>query len=319
MKRALITGIVGQDGSYLAELLLSKSYEVHGLIRRSSSQNTTRIDGIRHKLQLHDGDLMDGGSLTRIVRSVRPHEVYNLAAQSFVAASFDEPDHTIDVTGLGCVRMLEAIRQSGSDARFYQASSSEMFGSTPPPQSEAATYHPRSPYSVAKVAAHHATVLYREAYKMHASCGILFNHESERRGETFVTRKITLAAARIKRGLQDKLFLGTLDAKRDWGYAPEFVEAMWRMLQQESPDDYVVATGEACTVRDFVEAVFAWHNLDWQKYVVVDPAFYRPAEVDYLCGDAAKAALKLGWKPTVKARQLARIMAEHDDKLLAPR
>lgn len=316
MKRALISGITGQDGSYLAELLLSKGYSVHGLVRRASTPSTARIAHIVPRIHFHDGDLADGGALARIVRQVRPNEVYHLAAQSHVGASFDEPVHTTDVTGIGAVRLLEAVRQSGADARFYFAGSSEMFGSSPAPQSERTSFQPRSPYACAKVLGFHVTKLYREAYDMHASSGILFNHESERRTETFVTRKVTLAAARIKRGLQKRLALGNLDAKRDWGYAPDYVEAMWMMLQQQGPSDYVVATGETHTVREFVEAVFAWHGLDWAAYVDVDPALYRPAEVDVLCGDARLAAEKLGWKPTVRFAQLARIMAKADDDLV---
>lgn len=312
MQRALLTGVTGQDGSYLAEMLVAKGYEVHVVMRRSSAPNLSRIAHVFPRLHPHDADLSDGGALARVMRVVRPHEVYNLAAQSHVRVSFDEPEHTSDVTGMGVIRMLEAVRHCGRDVRFYQASSSEMFGSTPPPQSEATPFHPRSPYACAKVFAHHMTVLYREAYKLHASCGILFNHEGERRGSDFVTRKITRAAARIRRGQQDKLFLGNLDARRDWGHAADYVDAMWRMLQQVNPDDYVIATGETHTVREFVEEVFAWHELDWKRYVEIDPSLYRPAEVDHLCGDATKARIKLGWKPSVTFRQLARMMAQAD-------
>jgi GDPmannose 4,6-dehydratase len=316
MKRALITGISGQDGSYLAEFLLAKDYEVHGIVRRASSPNRWRIGHILERLHLHDGDLLDGGSLTRIVRQVRPHEVYNLAAQSHVRASFDEPDHTGDVTGLGTLRLLEAVRQCGKDARFYQASSSEMFGSSPPPQNERTLFHPRSPYAVAKVFAHHSTVLYREAYGLHASCGILLNHESPRRGEDFVTRKITRAAARIKLGQQSKLYLGNLDAKRDWGFAGDYVEAMWLMLQQETPDDYVIATGETRSVREFLDAAFGFLGLDWKKYVEVDPAFFRPAEVDALQGDCTKARDVLRWAPKVSFVELVEMMVRADGERL---
>ena len=312
MKRALITGILGMDGSYLAEFLLDRDYEVHGLMRRSSSVSTWRIDPFRHRLHLHEGDLTDGGSLTRIVRAVRPHEVYNLAAQSHVHASFSEPDHTGEVTGLGAVRVLEAIRQAGIDARYYQASSSEMFGSEAPPQSEKTPFHPRSPYASAKVFAHHTTVNYREAYGFHASCGILFNHEGPKRSPAFVTRKITQAAARIKCGLQEKLLLGNLDAKRDWGYAGDYVEAMWLMLQQENPDDYVVATGETHSVLEFAAAAFDAVGLDWQKYVEIDPSLYRPAEVNALRGDASKARRVLGWEPKVKFAELVAMMVAAD-------
>lgn len=312
MKCALITGITGQDGSYLAELLLSKGYDVHGILRRSSSPSTVRIDPIRHELHLHDGDLLDCGSLCRIVRSVRPDEVYNLAAQSHVQVSFDEPDHTGDVTGLGTVRLLEAIRLSGKDARFYQASSSELFGSSRPPQSEATPFHPRSPYGCAKIYAYWATVNYREAYGMHASNGILYNHESPRRSETFVTRKITKAAARIKLGLQDKLLLGNLDARRDWGHARDYVEAMWHMLQQDKPGDYVVATGQMHSVQEFVETAFGFVGLDWRKHVEIDQRMVRPAEVDALCGDASRARNMLGWAPKTSFEDLVREMVEAD-------
>ncbi|MGP3979549.1 GDP-mannose 4,6-dehydratase [Streptomyces sp. KR80] len=318
-KTALITGITGQDGSYLAELLLSKGYTVHGLVRRSSSFNTERLDHIYQgpqepdrRLVLHHADLSDGVALVNLLRDIRPDEVYNLGAQSHVRVSFDAPLYTGDVTGMGALRLLEAIRASGIDTRIYQASSSEMFGSTPPPQSERTPFHPRSPYGCAKVFGYWATVNYREAYGLHAVNGILFNHESPRRGETFVTRKITRAVARIKAGLQDRLYLGNLDAVRDWGYAPEYVEAMWRMLQRDEPDDYVVATGEAATVRQFLEAAFETADLDWAAYVRFDPKYERPTEVDALIGDASKAASLLGWKPEVRWPELARIMVEAD-------
>ena len=323
--RALITGITGQDGSYLAELLLSKGYEVHGIIRRSSSFNTERIDPIykdRHetgaKLFLHYGDLSDASSLIKILGETQPHEIYNLAAQSHVRVSFDIPEFTGDVTAMGAVRILDAMRQVAPKARFYQASSSEMYGLVQAvPQSEKTPFYPRSPYAAAKVYAHWITVNYRESYGLHASSGILFNHESPRRGETFVTRKITRAVARIKAGLQDKLYLGNLDAKRDWGYAPEYVEAMWRMLQQDKPDDYVIATGETHTVREFLDACFARAGLDSQKHVAFDARYLRPAEVDLLIGDAGKAKKQLGWEPKVKFRQLAEIMVDADIALLA--
>lgn len=318
-KSAIITGITGQDGSYLAELLLDKGYEVHGLVRRSSSFNTERIDHIyqdpqtpNRSLVLHHGDLSDGVSLANLLREVQPDEVYNLGAQSHVRVSFDAPLYTGDVTGLAAMRLLEAVRASGVQTRVYQASSSEMFGSTPPPQNERAPFHPRSPYGCAKVFAYWSTVNYREAYGMHASNGILFNHESPRRGETFVTRKITRAVARIRAGLQDRLYLGNLDAVRDWGYAPEYVEAMWLMLQQDEPDDYVVATGEARSVREFCEAAFAAVGLDWTDYVRYDPKYDRPAEVDSLIGDATKAHEQLGWKPRTTIADLTRIMVEAD-------
>lgn len=317
-RRALITGIVGMDGSHLAELLLEKGYEVHGLIRRCSTPTTWRLAAFIDQLHLHDGDLLDSGSLTRIVRTVRPHEVYNLAAQSFVAASFDEPDHTGNVTGLGTVRLLEALRQGGGDARFYQASSSEMFGSAAPPQSEQTPFHPRSPYGVAKLYAHFSTLNYREAYGFHASNGILFNHESERRSEHFVTRKITMAVARIHAGLQKKLVLGNINARRDWGYAPDYVDAMWRMLQRETPDDYVIATGATHSIRDFLAAAFGAVDLKWEPFVVTDPTFYRPAEVDVLQGDASKACNVLGWIPTVSFNELVKRMVRADiDRLRA--
>ncbi|HTM48091.1 MAG TPA: GDP-mannose 4,6-dehydratase [Bryobacteraceae bacterium] len=319
MTRALITGVTGQDGSYLAELLLSKGYEVHGLKRRSSSFNTDRVNGIYEdfheagaRFHLHYGDLTDGGSLTRLLYAIRPDEVYNLGAQSHVKVSFEVPENTADAGAFGTLRLLEAIRQTGVKTRFYQASSSEMFGSTPPPQSELSPLHPRSPYACAKVFAHNITVNYRESYGMHASCGILFNHESPRRGETFVTRKITRAVAHIKLGLQEKLYLGNLEARRDWGYAPDYVEAMWRILQQDRPDDYVIGTGQAHSVREFVEIAFAHVGLDWRQYVEIDSSYFRPAEVDFLLADASKARKRLAWAPTVGFRQLIRMMVDED-------
>lgn len=318
-KTALITGVTGQDGSYLAELLLSKGYRVHGLVRRSSSFNTERIDHIyqgpqeaERRFVLHHADLSDGVALVNLLRGIRPDEVYNLGAQSHVRVSFDAPLYTGDVTGLSTLRLLEAIRASGVETRIYQASSSEMFGATPPPQHEATPFHPRSPYGAAKVFAYWATVNYREAYGMFAVNGILFNHESPRRGETFVTRKITRAVARIRAGLQDRLYLGNLDAVRDWGYAPEYVEAMWRMLQHDEPTDYVVATGVPATVRQFVETAFAHAGLDWNEYVRYDPKYERPSEVDALIGDASRARETLGWRPTVLVEELARIMVDAD-------
>jgi GDPmannose 4,6-dehydratase len=318
-KRALITGITGQDGSYLAELLLQKGYEVHGIVRRSSSFNTSRLDAIYqdphdpdYRLKLVYGDLNDASSLNKILRTVRPDEIYNLGAQSHVRVSFDVPEYTGEVTGLGTMRLLEAIRESGIKPRFYQASSSELFGSSPAPQSETTPFHPRSPYAVAKLYAFWATVNYREAYGMYAVNGILFNHESPRRNETFVTRKITRAAARIKLGLQDKLFLGNLDARRDWGYAPDFVEAMWLMMQQPDPDDFVIATGECHTVREMLERAFGHLELDWEKHVEIDPRYFRPSEVDELRGDASKARHRLGWQPKVSFDELVRIMVKAD-------
>jgi GDPmannose 4,6-dehydratase len=322
-KVALITGTTGQDGSYLSEFLLEKGYTVHGVKRRSSSFNTERIDKIdvhpRHpdaNLFLHYCDLADMASLTRLLQDVRPHEVYNLAAQSHVRVSFDIPGYTADITGLGAVRVLEAARTAKIPCRIYQASSSEMFGGTPPPQRENTPFHPRSPYGCAKVFAYWSAVNYREAWGMHVSNGILFNHESPRRGENFVTRKITRAVARIEAGLQDTLFLGNLDAVRDWGYAPEYVEAMWLMLQQNEPDDYVVATGEARTVREFVEAAFARVGLNWKDHVSIDPSYLRPAEVDALIGDASKAKRKLGWVPKTLFPDLVRIMVDSDRQSL---
>ena len=325
-KRALITGITGQDGSFLAELLLEKGYEVHGVIRRSSSFNTQRIDHFYqdpHKsdtrLFLVHGDLNDSSSLNTILRQVKPDEIYNLGAQSHVRVSFDVPEYTGDVTGIGTVRILEAIRELGSRPKFYQASSSEMYGQSPDvPQNEETRFHPRSPYACAKVFAYHSTVNYREAYGLFACNGILFNHESERRGETFVTRKITRAVTRIKLGLQEKLYLGNLDAKRDWGYARDYVEAMWLMMQAERPDDYVIATGETHSVREFVEGAFSYLDLDWREYVEIDPWYYRPSEVDVLQGDATKARKALGWEPKVSFTDLIRLMVD-SDMLLARR
>ncbi|NDZ78074.1 GDP-mannose 4,6-dehydratase [Streptomyces sp. SID10853] len=323
-KSALITGVTGQDGSYLAELLLSKGYTVHGLLRRSSSFNTERVDHIYQGPQqpersfvLHHADLADGVALVNLLRDLRPDEVYNLGAQSHVRVSFDAPLYTGDVTGLGALRLLEAIRASGIETRYYQASSSEMFGATPPPQHEGTPFHPRSPYGAAKVFGYWTTVNYREAYGMYAVNGILFNHESPRRGETFVTRKVTRAVARIKAGLQDRLYLGNLDAVRDWGYAPEYVDAMWRMLQHHEPTDFVVATGVAATVREFVETAFAHAGLDWNKYVRYDPKYERPSEVDALIGDPARAHRLLGWKPEVLVEELARIMVDADMRQVA--
>jgi GDPmannose 4,6-dehydratase len=303
MKKALITGITGQDGSYLAELLLSKGYEVHGVVRRSSNFGTSRIDHVYDRLSLHYGDVCDGTAMSRLVRSVAPDEVYNLAAQSHVKVSFDQPVYTADATGVGTLKMLEAVRDGqescGKEIRFYQASSSEMYGKVVEiPQTESTPFYPRSPYGAAKVYSHWITVNYRESYGLHASCGILFNHESPRRGETFVTRKITRGATRIKMGLQDRLFLGNLSAKRDWGFAGDYVEAMWLMLQQDKPDDYVIATGETHTVQEFCDKVFASLELDPSEFVTIDPRYYRPAEVDLLLGCPQKAKSVLGWKPT---------------------
>jgi len=322
-KTAFITGITGQDGSYLAELLLAKGYQVHGVIRRSSSFNTERIEGIyqdphldAQDLFLHYGDLADATSLINLLRDIQPDEVYNLAAQSHVKVSFEIPDYTGSITALGTLRILEALRAAGTNAKFYQASSSELYGSTPPPQSETSPFHPRSPYAVSKLYAFWSTVNYREAYGMHASNGILFNHESPRRGQTFVTRKITYAVAKIAVGVQKKLFLGNLDAVRDWGYAKEFVEAMWLMTQQNEPDDYVIATGKPATVKDFVEAAFQEVGLDWEKYVEIDPRYFRPAEVDALVGDFSKAKSKLNWEPKTDWKELAKLMVRADIKLV---
>jgi GDPmannose 4,6-dehydratase len=303
MKKALITGITGQDGSYLAELLLAKGYDVHGVVRRSSNFSTSRVDHVYDRLHLHYGDVCDGTAMSRLVRSVAPDEVYNLAAQSHVKVSFDQPVYTADATGIGALRMLEAVRDGqescGKQIRFYQASSSEMYGKVvETPQRETTPFYPRSPYGVAKVYAHWITVNYRESYGLHASCGILFNHESPRRGETFVTRKITRGATRIKMGLQDRLFLGNMSAKRDWGFAGDYVEAMWLMLQQDKPDDYVIATGETHTVQEFCDKVFASLELDPSEFVTIDPRYYRPAEVDLLLGCPQKAKDVLKWEPT---------------------
>jgi GDPmannose 4,6-dehydratase len=322
-KRALITGISGQDGSYLAELLLEKDYEVHGIVRRSSSFNTDRIDHLYHdpheqgvRLFTHYGDLSDSVALVKLLYELQPDEIYHLGAQSHVRVSFDIPEYTFDITGAGTVRMLEAIREAGVSPRFYQASSSEMFGAAPPPQNEQTPFHPRSPYGVAKVASFWATVNYREAYDLFAVNGILFNHESPRRGETFVTRKITRAVARIAAGLQEKLWLGNLDAQRDWGYAPDYVEAMWMMLNAEEPDDFVIATGETHTVREAVEIAFARRGLDPDEHVEIDPKYYRPSEVDHLLGDASKAKEKLGWEPKVLFRELVELMVDADTAAL---
>ncbi len=317
--RAFITGITGQDGSYLAELLLAKGYEVHGLKRRSSSFNTSRVDPIYqdfHEPQprffLHYGDLTDASSLARLLDEIRPDEVYNLAAQSHVRVSFEIPEYTAEVVACGTLRLLEAIRRSNVRCRFYQASSSEMFGASPPPQNEQTPFHPRSPYGCAKVFAHMATVNYRESYGLHASCGILFNHESPRRGETFVTRKITRAVARIRHGLQKKLYLGNLEARRDWGWAPDYVRAMWLMLQQDRPGDYVIGTGESHSVREFAERAFAEVGLDYREFVEVDPRYFRPAEVECLQADARKARQVLGWQPEVSFPELVRRMVAAD-------
>jgi GDPmannose 4,6-dehydratase len=319
MKKALITGITGQDGSYLAEFLLNKGYEVYGIIRRSSSFNTERIDHLykdpheKPNLKLLYGDLNDSSSLAEIVHSVNPDEVYNLGAQSHVRVSFDIPEYTSEITGIGALRLLEAIRRTGCKTRFYQASSSELFGKAAEiPQTEKTPFYPRSPYGCAKLYSYWITVNYRESYNLFACNGILFNHESPRRGETFVTRKITRAATRIKLGLQDKLYMGNLDAKRDWGFAGDYVEAMWMMLQADEPDDFVVATGETYSVREFLEKVFKTLGLNWEKHVEIDPKYYRPAEVDILLGDSSKIRKKLGWKPKVSFDGLVKMMVEHD-------
>ncbi len=320
MKRAVITGITGQDGSYLAELLIHKGYEVHGLVRRSSNFTTSRIEHLYRDphaagvpLTLHYGDLADSSSLRALIEGVRPDEVYNLGAQSHVAVSFEAPEFTLDVTGVGVLRLLEAIRQSGLPIRFYQAGSSEMFGKVAErPQREATPFHPRSPYGVAKVAAHHLTVHYREAHDLFACNGILFNHESPRRGGTFVTRKITRGIAQILKGAADRIYLGNLDARRDWGYAGEYVEAMWLMLQQDRPDDYVIASGEMHTVREFAEVAFALVGLDWREHVAVDRRYFRASEVDELCGDASKAARTLGWQARTRFEDLVRLMLTAD-------
>lgn len=320
-KTALITGITGQDGSYLAELLLTKGYDVHGVVRRSSSMNRGRIDHLQHanpshqegsRFVLHYGDMTDSGGLNRLVKTVRPTEIYNLAAQSHVQISFDQPEYTGDADGLGTTRLLEAVRTTGLPTRFYQASTSEMFGLSPPPQSETTPFHPRSPYAAAKLYAHWMTINYREAHKLFACSGILFNHESPRRGENFVTRKVTRGIAQILAGKTDKLRMGNLDAMRDWGHARDYVEAMWMMLQQDEADDFVIATGVTRSVREFVEAAFGFAGLDWNKYVVIDEAYLRPADVHQLRGDASKAAKKLGWKPTTTFAELVHEMLEHD-------
>ncbi len=323
-RKALITGITGQDGSYLAELLLSKNYEVHGIIRRASTFNTGRLESIysdphvgHTRLFLHYGDLSDASSLARLIGQIQPEEIYNLAAQSHVRVSFDSPEYTGDITALGTIRLLEAIRESGIRPRFYQASSSEMYGKVQEvPQTERTPFYPRSPYACAKVFSYWITVNYREAYGLHASNGILFNHESPRRGETFVTRKITRAVAQIQAGLQHKLYLGNLEAKRDWGYAKEYVEAMWLMLQQDKPDDYVIATKETHSIREFLDVAFGCVGLDWHKHVEIDPRYYRPTEVDLLIGDYSKAKRQLGWTPKTSFAELARLMVEADVQLL---
>jgi GDPmannose 4,6-dehydratase len=318
-KKALVTGVTGQDGSYLAELLLTKGYEVHGLVRRSSTFNTRRIDHLYvdpheggARFFLHYGDLSDSGQLSHLIYNLHPDEIYHLAAQSHVRVSFDMPEYTGDVTGLGVIRLLEAIRRSGIRTRFYQASSSELFGDAPPPQNEDTPMRPRSPYAVAKLYGYWMVRNYREAYGLFAVNGILFNHESPRRGETFVTRKITRAVARIKFGLQKKLYLGNLDARRDWGYAPDFVEAMWLMLQQDTPEDLVIATGKDHSVREFLEEAFAYVDLDWRDHVEIDPRYFRPTEVDVLRGDAGKARRLLDWKPRVSFKDLVRLMVNAD-------
>jgi len=320
VKKALITGITGQDGSYLAELLLSKDYEVHGIIRRASTFNTERIDHLYQdphingvQLFLHYGDIADSTNLIKLLYRIQPEEIYHLAAQSHVRVSFDIPEYTGDVTGLGTIRILEAIRETGLKAKFYQASSSEMYGKAQEvPQRETTPFYPRSPYGAAKVYSYWLTVNYRESYGMFACNGILFNHESPRRGETFVTRKVTRAASRIKAGLEHKLYLGNLDAKRDWGYAKEYIEAMWLMLQQTEPDDYVIATGETHSVRELLEEAFSYVGLDWHKHVEIDPRYYRPAEVDLLIGDPTKAKRKLGWEGKTKFKDLVRLMVDAD-------
>lgn len=326
MKKALITGITGQDGSYLAEFLLAKGYQVHGIIRRASTFNTDRIDHLYQDphdpsacLFLHYGDLSDGTGLRRILERVQPDEVYNLAAQSHVKVSFEEPEYTADIVAIGTLRLLESIRDYqehvGKPVRVYQAGSSEMFGAAPPPQNELTPFYPRSPYAASKVAAYWYAVNYREAYGMFICNGILFNHESPRRGETFVTRKITRAVGRIKMGLQDVLYLGNLEARRDWGYAGDYVEGMWRMLQQPQPDDYVLATGESHSVREFLDVAFSHAGLDWRDYVRIDPRYMRPTEVDHLLGDASKAIRLLGWRPKVSFQELVRMMVDHDVNL----
>ena len=323
-KKALITGITGQDGSYLTELLLGKGYEVHGIIRRASTFNTGRLDHVysdphlpKTALKLHYGDLSDGSGLSRLLAQIQPHEIYNLAAQSHVRVSFDSPEYTTDIAATGTVRLLDSILQVGLKPRFYQASSSEMYGLVQEvPQTERTPFYPRSPYACAKVYSYWITINYRESHGLHASNGILFNHESPRRGETFVTRKITRAVAQIACGLQDKLYLGNLDAKRDWGFAKEYVEAMWLMLQQDKPDDYVIATGETHSVKEFLEEAFGHAKLDWKKHVEIDPRYFRPAEVDLLIGDPSKARKKLGWEPKVKFKELVRLMVDEDMRRL---
>jgi GDPmannose 4,6-dehydratase len=319
MCRALITGVTGQDGSYLAEFLTSKNYEVHGLKRRASSFNTERVDHIYEdshqtgaRFFLHYADLTDASSLTALLSEIRPHEIYNLGAQSHVRVSFEIPEYTADVVAMGTVRLLEAIRRSKVQCRFYQASSSEMFGSAPPPQNEETPFHPRSPYACGKVFAHQITVNYRESYGLHACCGILFNHESPRRGETFVTRKITRAVAHIREGLQKTLFLGNLDARRDWGFAGDYVEAMWAILQRDAPEDFVIGTGESHSVREFLELAFAHAGLDWREYVRIDPRYFRPAEVDFLQADTTKARRMLAWEPKVGFGDLVKMMVDAD-------
>jgi len=325
MKKALVTGITGQDGSYLAEQLVEKGYEVHGIVRRSSSFNTDRLDHLYRdphergvRLFTHYGDLTESSRLVKLVYEIQPDEVYHLGAQSHVRVSFDTPEYTSDAVGLGTVRLLEAIRETGVKTRFYQASTSELYGLVQEtPQTEKTPFYPRSPYGVAKLYSYWITVNYREAYNMFACNGILFNHESPRRGETFVTRKITRALARIEAGLQEKLFLGNLDAKRDWGYTPDYTDAMWRILQADEPDDYVIATGEMHSVRDFLDEASAVMGVDWQDVVEFDERYLRPAEVDALCGDATKAREKLGWKPTVTFKELVRVMVDADREALA--
>jgi len=322
-RKALITGITGQDGSYLAELLLSKGYEVHGLIRRASTFNTGRIEHIyvdphdpKARLFLHYGDLNDGGQLSNLIYNIQPGEIYHLGAQSHVRVSFDMPEYTGDVTALGTTRLLEAIRRSGIKTKFYQASSSEMFGDAPAPQNEETPFRPMSPYAAAKVYAYWMTVNYREGYNMFACNGILFNHESPRRGETFVTRKISRGIARIKAGLQEKLYLGNLDAKRDWGFAPEYVEAMWLMLQQDEPEDFVIGTGESHSVREFLEEAFSYAGLDWKDYVEIDTRYFRPTEVEFLLSDPSKARGRFGWNPKINFKELVKIMVDADMELI---
>jgi GDPmannose 4,6-dehydratase len=319
MKKALITGVTGQDGSYLAEFLLSEGYEVHGIIRKASSFNTQRVSHLYvdplsngTRFFIHYGDLGDPGQITHLIYSLCPDEIYHLGAQSHVRVSFDLPEYTGDITGLGTLRLLEAIRRSNVNAKFYQASSSEMFGASPPPQSEVTRFHPRSPYGAAKLFAYWSVVNYREAYNMFACNGILFNHESPRRGETFVTRKITRGLARIKAGKDKKLYLGNLQARRDWGFAPEYIQCQWRMLQEEQPDDFVIGTGESHTVEEFVREAFEYANLDWKEHVAIDPRYYRPTEVDNLCADNRKARLRLDWSPQVTFHELVKIMVDAD-------